>query len=150
MNITPHFQFEEFIASHKATELGIDNAMPDQYYPNLKRLAELLEQVRELLGHSVHITSGYRCYALNVAVGGSKNSQHMEGLAADIICPSFGDALAVCNAIAKSDLLFDQVIYERTWCHVSITNKGLVPRHDILTAHFKEGQKTTYTEGLEA
>ena len=150
MNITPHFQLEEFIASSKATELGIDNTMPDKYFPNLKRLSELLEQVREILGHSIHINSGYRRPELNRAVGGSALSQHMEGLAADIICPSFGNALAVCNAIAKSDLPFDQVIYERTWCHVSITNKGLVPRREVLTAHFEPGKKTTYTEGLEA
>ena len=47
-------------------------------------LLELLEIVRSHFGKPVGITSGYRCEAHNKAVGGAKNSQHCQGIAADI------------------------------------------------------------------
>ena len=48
-------------------------------------LFELLEKLRRGLGDApITITSGYRCEKHNAAVGGSKNSQHLYGKAADI------------------------------------------------------------------
>lgn len=47
-------------------------------------LIRKLDALREDLGRPVTITSGYRCEAHNRAVGGSPNSQHLLGKAADI------------------------------------------------------------------
>lgn len=47
---------------------------------HVKRLQEL----RDLLGRSISVTSGYRCEVHNKAVGGVKNSQHRRGWATDI------------------------------------------------------------------
>ena len=52
---------------------------------NLKRHADKLEIVRGLFNQPVHINSGYRCPAINKAVGGYANSYHMKGMAADIV-----------------------------------------------------------------
>ncbi len=52
------------------------------------RLVELLQRLRSEIGRPVVITSGYRCKEHNTAVGGSKNSLHMQGMAADIRLPA--------------------------------------------------------------
>ena len=56
---------------------------------NIFRLADYLEDVRSLFGSSISINSGYRPPAVNLAVGGASNSQHLYGAAADIVVGSF-------------------------------------------------------------
>lgn len=135
MQLTDHFSLEELIASETAVRLGIDNAPPAGLMPNLQVLAAGLELVRAALGaRPIHINSGYRCVALNTKIGGAKNSLHINGLAADIICPSFGPPLAVCRAIIAAGLTPDQVIHEfGHWCHVSFAAPGEKPRGELLT-----------------
>ena len=68
----------------------------------------------------VHITSGYRSPALNVAIGGSKVSAHMEGKAADINVP--GKSLAEVFNWLQANAPYDQIIREFPpggWVHVS-------------------------------
>ena len=48
------------------------------------KLIELLQELRNKLGKSISITSGYRCPNHNAKVGGAKRSQHVLGNAADI------------------------------------------------------------------
>lgn len=48
------------------------------------QLIEKLEEVRKKYGKPINITSGYRCPAHNVEVGGKVGSSHVSGLAADI------------------------------------------------------------------
>ena len=135
MQLTDHFSLEELIASETAARFGIDNTPPAMLTPNLRVLAAGLELVRAALGaRPIHVNSGYRCLALNEKIGGAKNSLHMTGLAADIICPSFGPPLAVCRAIIAAGLTPDQVIHEfGQWCHVSFVAPGKKPRGDLLT-----------------
>ncbi|MBC7489402.1 MAG: hypothetical protein H7240_04810 [Glaciimonas sp.] len=53
-------------------------------------MAIALEQVRFILGaKELHISSGYRCVALNKKVGGAANSAHLSGLAVDFTCAKF-------------------------------------------------------------
>lgn len=47
-------------------------------------LYEVLDKIRERVGKPVYINSGYRCPEHNEEVGGSPNSQHKLGIAADI------------------------------------------------------------------
>jgi len=54
------------------------------YIPN-KKLREVLEEFRGFVGVPVYITSGTRCEKHNKNVGGSVNSRHLTGEAADII-----------------------------------------------------------------
>ncbi len=134
MNLTQHFTVEELTASDIAARLGIDNTPSQTVLMNLKRLADSLEQVRALVGLPIHINSGYRSEELNRAVKGSKMSAHMDGLAADIICPRFGPPLNVARKIAASSIDFDQVIFEyNSWCHFAIVHDGLIGRRELLT-----------------
>src|SRR5436309_11017044 len=113
MMLSPHFSLEELTASEVAARVGISNAPPPDVMSNLVRLAEGLELVRAALGNNaVHVTSGYRSPRLNQMVGGSRHSMHMQGLAADILCPVFGPPLEVCRAIPRSSVPADQVIHQ--------------------------------------
>ena len=57
--------------------MGIDNTPTPMRAASSSYLAEVMEQVRSLLGdHPITINSGYRCYELNVACGGATNSAH--------------------------------------------------------------------------
>ena len=51
------------------------------------RLANRLQVIRDLVQRPVRVTSGYRTPEHNKAVGGSKNSLHLSGMAADIVIP---------------------------------------------------------------
>ena len=51
-----------------------------------RHLAWVLQQIRDDTGAPIHINSGYRCPAYNEQVGGSTQSYHMTGMAADLAC----------------------------------------------------------------
>ena len=68
--------------------------------------------------------------SVNRAVGGARTSAHLRGHAVDFNCYGFGSPKAVCRAIAASDLAFDQLIEEGTWCHLSFDPRM---RRQILT-----------------
>ena len=145
MKLSPHFTFEELIVSDKAKELGLDNTPDSSLLPHMQVLAAGLEKVRALLGDSpIHVNSGYRSPEVNAAIGGSKRSAHMDGYAADFVCPGFGSPLLIVRHLRDSGLQFDQLIMEHTWVHISFDPKN---RREVLTAHFTPGKPTTYTEG---
>jgi len=136
--LTEHFTLEEFTRSDKAKLLGIVNTPAPAIVANLRRLAKFNELVRlELGGAAMVISSGYRCPALNRAVGGAANSVHLDGLACDFIAPAFGAPMAICQALEKSYLQFDQLIVERVggavWVHLGIAAEGKTPRRQVLT-----------------
>jgi hypothetical protein len=136
--LTEHFTLEEFTRSDKARDLSINNTPAPAIVANLRRLAKFNELVRlELKGAAMVISSGYRCPALNRAVGGAANSAHLDGLACDFKAPAFGPPMAICHALEKSYLQFDQLIVERVggavWVHLGIAAEGKTPRRQVLT-----------------
>ena len=146
MNITEHFTLEELTnTSHR----NILNVPTDYVIINLGRLANELEKVRTRLGFPIFISSGYRSPELNELVGGSKTSAHLSGLAADFICPRYGDPLAICKDLINSNIQFDQLIWEYSrWVHFGIAvNNGRKPRRQVLTIH---SQAEGYLPGLQA
>ena len=125
MKLSKNFTLEEFIRSNTADRMGIDNVPKDEeVIKNLRNLClEVLQPLRDYVGAPVHINSGYRCKALNLAVGGVKNSQHSRGEAADIriASPKQGREWA---AWIEDNCRFDQMLLERNkngavWLHVS-------------------------------
>lgn len=146
MNITPHFDLEEFTQSDTATRLSIDQTPTPDVMAALLETANRMEAVRSVLGNKpIHISSGYRSLALNKAIGGAANSAHITGHAVDFTCPGYGTPLSICKALRTSKLQFDQLILEGTWVHISF--KPMM-RGMVLTAHFSPGKPTLYTEGL--
>ena|SRR5437867_35445 len=145
MQLTDHFSLEELIASEIAARKGIDNTPSNEIIENLEVLAAGLERVRAVLGQPIHVNSGYRCLALNTAIGGAPDSMHIQGLAADIVCPRFGAPLQVCRAIRDAGLDTDQIIHEfGAWTHVAFPAPGKDARHRLLTTASGGG----YVDGL--
>jgi len=129
--LSPHFTLEELtITEHRE----FDNEPNELERANLVRLANFLEQVKELLGGKpIMVNSAFRSKAVNDAVGSKDSSQHRVGCASDIRVPGMTPN-EVVQAIIASDLQFDQCIREfDRWTHVSITNhEGEKPRRQAL------------------
>ena len=126
--LTPHFKLSEFTKSSTATARKIDNTPSEQVISNLKLLCEqVLEPLRVHFNCPIIIGSGYRSPALNKAVGGVKNSQHMTGEAADIHLPN-NETGRKWFLWMMDNLKFDQLIMEKStptstryWIHVSFS-----------------------------
>ena len=114
-----NFSISELITSDTANRLKINN-MPDINSLDcmLDLICDCLQPIRDKIKKPMIITSGFRCYQLNKAVGGVANSQHTKGQAVDfhINGMSISD---VIDFIVKSGVPFDQLIDERTWVHIS-------------------------------
>lgn len=144
--LSEHFTLEEMTLSQTATRKGLDNTPPPEESKNLKALCvKLLEPIRALAGNPVVVSSGYRSPAVNKAIGGAKNSQHVRGEAADITCPALGQK-KLFDLIRKSGLPFDQVIDEfEQWVHVSYRRDARKNRGETMRARNVDG-KTVYTK----
>ena len=143
MNLSKHFTVDEFEDSYEAIRRGITNKMPTEMrYAAIALCKNVLEPLREKLGKPIQVSSGYRCQALNKAIGGSIHSQHCLGQAADIKVKGI-DPTDVCKAIIELGI-YDQLIDEGNWTHVSWSKNC---RHQKLTAHFESG-RVRYTAGI--
>lgn len=78
MKLTKNFNRDEF-------ECTDGSEMPIEVQLNIAELAVQLEIIRSHFNAPVHINSAYRSPEHNASVGGSKNSQHILGKAADIV-----------------------------------------------------------------
>ena len=124
--ITMHFTMEEMYRSRTATAKGIANKPSIQQMINLVYLcAYVLEPLRVAMNEPIKIGSGFRCQALNKAVGGVYNSQHLKGQAADLCIDGDIEKGKRWFAYIRDHLPFDQLIWEHNpktgsyWVHVS-------------------------------
>ena len=117
-----YFTIKEMTKSPTAKANGIDNTPSDEEIAKLQKLIEaVLDPLREWYGKPIRVTSGFRCEALNEAVGSkTKKSQHLYGEAADITVGTKKGNKKLFNYI-KDNLPFDQLINESnfSWVHVS-------------------------------
>ena len=74
--MTPHFTLAELTFTQVR---GVDNSLPADLLPALTDTALRMEAVRAILGHPIIVTSGYRCAAVNAAVGGSGEAYNLAG-----------------------------------------------------------------------
>lgn len=149
--LTPHFRLSEFEKSATAAACSIDNSVPSQYIPTLQQLCqEVLEPLSAFVGGPIVISSGYRCNALNVKVGGAYASQHTLGEAADIRLPltsytAWDDNKRHTDLETARKWLdwlehhtdFDQLIMETSngkdfWIHVSCRKNRRANRHQVI------------------
>lgn len=129
-----YFKLSEFINSATAKRLGIDNTPSFEVVDNLNRLADYLDGIRAKFGKPILVSSGYRCPLLNKAVGGVPNSQHLKGLAADLVCSDMEKLLSIIRETKG----FDQVITEHNkgsksyWIHLSVAPVFGKPRNQFI------------------
>ena len=159
MRLSKNFTLQELTASNTALRLGIDNTPTKEGIIKLRLLAaNLLQPIRNDLGSSIRITSGYRSPALSEAISGSSgaNSQHCRYEAVDCQFVKRGkmDNLKIYQAIVDLDLDFDQMILEfgdsteyndpmcPAWVHLSW--KVVDNRKEVLIAYKDINNKTKY------
>lgn len=76
-DLTKNFSLKEF-RCHDGT------GVPVKYQSNVRKLAENLQVLRDEVGVSIRINSGYRTVSYNKKIGGAGKSQHLYAKAADI------------------------------------------------------------------
>ena len=134
-----NFTIAELVQSSTAEQLKINNNPPSIVRAHLTETITLLESVRAEWGKfcerhgiknpAIRVTSGYRSPELNKAVGGVKNSAHVDGYAADLQ-PVNGKQTEferfMANEFSKMGYSYDQIIVERSktsrWVHVAYKN----------------------------
>lgn len=137
---TKNFSVKELEASTTASELGIDNRIPDELEYNTIRLLEFLQDLREAWGSGIRITSGFRCYWLNKAVKGAKTSAHTTCNAVDLwpVNNKFEEFKEFIIEYLK-DKNFDQCLIESSnggrtrWIHFGLYNNSGKQRRQIFS-----------------
>ena len=127
IQLTPHFKLSELATTNNKDykEKNIEEAK--KIIGKMYLLAGFAERIREIIGKPVIINSGYRCPALNKAVGGVKTSQHCLAEALDIKVKG-KTAEELFRIVVSSDLKYNQLIWEKpsgstAWLHVSLGSK---------------------------
>ena len=128
--ISRNFSYKEFEEGETAKKQGILNVINSfQVRDSVRALTlNVLQPLRDAWGEPLHINSGYRCPALNVAVGGTVHSQHLKGEAADIKAPH---PIKLAQLAYDLGLPYDQMIIYPTFVHFSHKLSG-VQRKQIL------------------
>lgn len=136
MNLSEHFTLEEATYSETAVRMDIPNQPNEQQLENMKKAAAGLEQLRAVSG-PLRINSWLRLPAVNVAVGGSKVSSHMDGWAIDVSSTKM-TPIELCRKVEELDIKFDQMIHEfGRWMHISFAPEM---RQQKLTIFKPEGK----------
>lgn len=89
-------------------------------------LLQKLDDLREMLGRPIIVSSGYRCPVHNENVGGVPNSQHVLGKAADIWSPNISPAYL---AKLAERIGFDGIGIYSSWIHVDVRDNGNSPNY---------------------
>ena len=147
-DLSKNFSVYEFTHSQTASRMGRLITPTSREKDRIIYLTRtLLQPIRDELGPMI-ITSGLRPIWLNDQIGGSKNSQHIKGEAADFIVLG-KTPYEVATWINESPLPFDQLILEfDRWIHISLP-AGPAIRNQALTARAMDGT-TVFQDGIEA
>ncbi len=136
MNLSEHFTLEEATYSETAIRMNINNQPDERQLENMKSAAAQLEAVRAL-SVPLRVNSWLRLPDVNVAVGGSKVSSHMDGWAIDV-SSSKHTPLELCRMVEGAEIKFDQMIHEfGRWMHISFAPEM---RQQKLTIFKPEGK----------
>lgn len=86
----------------------------------------ILQPIRDKYGKPITVTSGFRSPSVNRLVGGSANSQHCKGEAADIKCENNKELWdLIIDMINNEEIVVGQLIDEKNlnWIHISLPNE---------------------------
>ena len=137
--ISKNFSYKEFEESETAIRKGIANVInTTEIRDSVKALVlNVLQPLRDAWGKPLHINSGYRCSALNEAVGGVATSQHRLGEASDVACDTPYELASLAKEL---NLPYDQMILYPTFVHFSHKLNGK-QRGQILYNYRYKGKK---------
>ena len=147
MNLAEHFSFDELTKSSSRPDLEpLNRRKAVSYMDNIQLVANQLEILRHSIGDlPITVHSGFRCDALNTAVGGAKLSGHLFGLAADIVVEEMG-----VNELFERIRKFPpphtaKVIHEKLrsgqWVHISFAKEATVKPVYLVTRDGKNYER---------
>lgn len=119
MKLTANFSLSEFKCKD-----GTD--VPTELMPNVKKLANELQKLRDLLDEPIYINSGYRTPSYNKKIGGARNSFHVQAKAADIVVKSMSSKelhSKIEYFISQGVLNFKGIGLYSTFVHVDVRDK---------------------------
>ena len=114
--ISEHYTIFDVVNSATAIAKKIDNRPTAQ---NITNATALAKNVLEKIPFPFKINCWLRNEALNKAVGGVPTSQHQSAQAVDITPTQH--AIELVFQWIKKNLIYDQLIHEGTWIHVSFS-----------------------------
>ena len=141
--LSQHFTLGEMCK----TSAKIENVPNEAQVANIRRLTRWLEMLRDEWNRRygegddpIIINSGYRSEAVNKAVGGAPNSNHLTGCAADIRVAGMEQALRYAVILLdisdESKEEFDELLIEKSaksiWVHFAVRPTGNRRRINIL------------------
>lgn len=129
MKLSPNFTLKELTTSRYGSIHGIEEQFdpPQKIIDALRDLAvHTLQPLRDKIGSPIGVNSGYRCAEVNRAIGGSRTSFHLRGMAADIRLYKSGKVqnALLFKALIEHNIPFTELIWEYgtdaqpQWIHV--------------------------------
>ena len=132
IKLSSHFLLAEFCNWKKYPQ----NIPTIQHIANMTYgCRQLLEHAREAIGCPIIINSGFRNSRVNAQVGGVRNSQHLQGCAADIR-PKDPQQFQRLVDFLKAHTLTDQLLTGSGWLHISWAPFA-PPRHAVRIGYYK-------------
>jgi len=119
--ITKNFNIDEF-KTRDGTQV------PEEFYGNVELLAENLQVLRDHVGKSIKIISGYRHPAYNRKVGGAKRSQHLTASAGDMVVKSMSPrkvADTISKLIKEGKMKKGGLGRYKRFCHYDVRPKNV-------------------------
>lgn len=114
--LTKNFHIDEFKCKD-------GTAVPEMYRNNVIELAVNLQALRDYLGATIHITSGYRSPAHNKKIGGAKSSMHLKAGAADIKVKGYKPTVvkeAILHLIKSGKMKDGGIGLYPSWVHYDV------------------------------
>ena len=140
--LTEHFTLKEMVTSQNHPD--IYNVPAPAQIENLRRVCQWLEDLRRLYNERygtpakdepLRVSSGYRSYKLNNKVGGARDSNHLIGCAADIVCRDCAQAVQYATLLMEVSVdrgPWDEIIIEKKfnhfWLHFAVRPQTLPNR----------------------
>ena len=116
MQLTKNFNLSEF-ACHDGTPV------PSELIPNVQELANNIQVLRDFLGTSLHVNSGYRTPTYNKKIGGASQSQHLLAKASDLSSNKYTPEqvhAAILQLIAEGKMHNGGLGIYNSFCHYDI------------------------------
>ena len=128
--LSDSFKLGEFISKDSRYNEGEkDKLPPKEFLRRIRFLAKNLERIRAEFNSPVRIISGYRSPYKNKKVGGAKNSQHMQGRAADIMVEGVSSLdvfLAVVRLVKAGKIQIGGVGLYPKFVHIDVRPTGRI------------------------
>lgn len=128
VQLSKYLKAKDFTRSETAQLKKIDNRLPLALLEDAKKICAIYDRIYDHFNGNVFLSSGYRCFLLNQAVGGSDTSQHKKAQAIDVQAKKGLKNRDVLNWV-RTNLTYNQLIWEfgtstePKWTHVGYGTK---------------------------